>query len=248
MKHRIAIILFLSGVVASLLIFDDPAIYLSVIGILVFLFSLAVLIGVTTMKWNYFLSSVNKMPPGKIMFTFDDGPAENTLKILEILKKHQAKATFFVIGKQCEKQPEILKQIANDGHIIGNHSFSHENRLGWASTKTIIREIEKTNTVIQNITGQKPIYYRPPFGVTNPNIARAIRKTGMMSVGWNIRTFDTVIKDPKELIQKVTPRLNKKGNIVLMHDTCEQSVEALDVFLQTCQEKGIEIVNLSGKH
>ncbi len=244
MKHRIAIILLLGGLVSTLFLFEEPKVYIPIVIGLLLLFSIAVLVGVTTMKWNYFLTSINKTPEGKIMFTFDDGPAENSLKILDILKKHNVKATFFVIGKNCEGNQDVLNRMIQEGHLIGNHSFSHENKLGWASTKTIEKEIEQTNDLLEKLTGKRPKYYRPPFGITNPNIARAIQRKEMVSVGWTIRSFDTVVKDTNQLIEKVSPRLNKKGHIVLLHDTCEQSVEALDAFILTCRERGIEIVNL----
>lgn len=245
MKHRLAIFVLLSGLVVTLLLTDQPVVYISVILGLLLGFSILVLIGVTTMKWNYFIPSLNRVQPGKIAFTFDDGPHENTLAILNVLKKQDVKATFFVIGKNCEKHPEILKAIVDQGHIVGNHSFSHQNNLGWASTKTIEAEIDKTNAVIEKITGIKPHYYRPPFGITNPNIARAIKRANMTSVGWTIRSFDTVIKNADKLVEKVLPRLNKNGNIILMHDTIGESADALDRLISLCKEKGIEIVNIT---
>lgn len=245
MKHKIAIFLLLSGIVSTLLLTEDSGIYIPIIISLTVLFLILLAAGVTTMKWNYFVISRNRVKPGKICFTFDDGPSENSLKVLDVLDKHDVKATFFVIGENCLKHPEIVQKMVKSGHIIGNHSFSHQNSIGWSSTKSVIQEIEKCNLAIENTTGYKTNLYRPPFGITNPNISRAIISCNMVSIGWSIRTFDTQITDVEKLISKIEPRLNDDGHIVLMHDTCEQSVEALDSFINYCKVSGLEIVNLN---
>lgn len=245
MKHKIAIFILLSGIVSTLFLVEDTSTSIPIIIGLVVLFLVFLGIGITTMKWNYFLLSKNSVKANKICFTFDDGPSENTPAILEVLEKHNVKATFFVIGENCLKHPEIVQKMTKMGHFIGNHSFSHQNNIGWSSTKSVIQEIEKCNLAIENTTGYKTNLYRPPFGVTNPNIARAIMATNMLSIGWTIRTFDTQITDAGRLIEKTKPRLNKKGHIVLMHDTCEQSVAALDELIVHCKKNGLEIVNLS---
>lgn len=201
-------------------------------------------VGITTIKFNYFLHSVNRAPKGKVCFTFDDGPHENTHKVLEVLEKHRVKATFFLIGKNCEQHPELVRSIADQGHVLGNHSFHHEKSHGTIGTEKVVAEIEQTNQQIQSITGEAPRLYRPPFGVTNPRIARAVQQTSMISVGWSIRSYDTVIEDVKKLVTKVKAGLNKKGHIVLMHDSCAHTAEALDQLIDHCRKNGIEIVNL----
>src|SRR5690606_16893728 len=152
---------------------------------------------------------------------------------------------FFVIGKNCQENAELLIKLRDEGHLIGNHSFSHTNNLGWASTQKIVEEIIQTNRVIEEITGQKTSWYRPPFGITNQNIARAIERTGMKSVGWTIRSFDTVIHDDEKLLDRTKSRINTKGHILLMHDTCEQTATALEAIILDCKKKGITFVNLN---
>jgi peptidoglycan/xylan/chitin deacetylase (PgdA/CDA1 family) len=237
-------LILLSGIVASTLFLEDRSLLITTLLILSLLYAIALTVGVTTIKWNYFMNSINRVGEGKICFTFDDGPVENTRDVLAVLNKHEVKATFFLIGKNCKENQNILKEIVAEGHIIGNHSFSHENSIGWSSTSKVIEEIEQTNQIIKEVSGIQPQFYRPPFGITNPKIARAIAKTKMISVGWTIRTFDTVVKDAEKLIAKVKPRLNKKGHIILMHDSCPQTVVALDQLIINCKEKGIKIVNL----
>ena len=244
MKFRASILFLLAGVVGSFLLIEDQTLLFIAVGIFSMVYGIALTVGVTTIKWNYFMKSVNRTPEGQICFTFDDGPHENTAEILAVLDKHNIKSTFFVIGRNCEKHPEILRLISEQGHLIGNHSYSHINKLGWSATSKIIEEIDRANEVVKSIIGVKPLLYRPPFGVTNPKIARAVATTKLISVGWSIRTFDTVIRDAKKIIEKVEPRLNKGGHIVLMHDSCPQTVIALDALIVDCKEKGIEIVNL----
>jgi len=219
-------------------------------GILVILMT----IGVTTIKWNYFIKSINRPAKNQICFTFDDGPHENTKGVLKVLAHHGVKSTFFLIGNRCESNSDILNQIVEEGHIIGNHSFSHQNKIGWTRAAGIEEEINKTNHLIKEITtnwevdppdeGVGPKFYRPPFGITNPNIAAAVRRSGMISVGWSIRSYDTVVKDKRKLIKKLKRRINNKGHIVLMHDYLDQSAEVLDELINHCKEKGMEIVNL----
>jgi len=243
-KHKIAVLILLTIIVCTLLFVEDKLLLWVIIGSVLLVFTLVLIVGVTTPKFNYFMPSINRAGKGKICLTFDDGPHENTLDILDILKKHQVKASFFVIGKNCQTHDLILHELAKDGHIIGNHSFSHTNKLGWASTKKIRQEIKDTNAIVEKICGVKIKYYRPPFGISNPNIARAVTLEKMQSVGWSIRSFDTVSKTPEKLINKLTRRVNKKGHILLFHDSCDHTVKILDELIVFCKDRGMEFVNL----
>ena len=115
--------------------------------------------------------------------------------------------------------------------------------IGWLSTKKVGEEISKANAILNDITGKQPIYYRPPFGVLNPNIARAIKNNGLKSVGWTIRSFDTKIQDPVRIFNKIKKRFKNKGEIILLHDTCKHSVETLDLIIPYLKEQGVKFVN-----
>jgi peptidoglycan/xylan/chitin deacetylase (PgdA/CDA1 family) len=129
----------------------------------------------------------------KIHLTFDDGPNhETTSRILDILKEHNEKAIFFLIGQKILEYPELVKRISDEGHTIGNHSYSHSNLFPLFRTKKVQEELEKTNTFIKEITGKDCTLFRPPFGVTNPNIAKAVNRLDMQTIGWSLRTLDTV--------------------------------------------------------
>ncbi len=170
----------------------------------------------------------------RIYLTFDDGPDKKiTPRILEILKKYNVKATFFCIGKKAETYPNILKQIAEEGHVVGNHSYSHSLYFDFFGTAKILKELKKTNRTVKQITGEECKVFRPPYGVTNPNIARAVKKTGMQVVGWSIRSFDTV-KNKKQVMKRLQKAQN--GDIILFHDTKEQTPEILDEFLRSYKQ------------
>lgn len=191
-------------------------------------FSAVVVWGSFAIELNYFVNSIThkRTRIKEVALTFDDGPTEFTPKFLDLLKEHQVKATFFCIGKQIEKYPETFRRIIVEGHTIGNHTLSHANSTGFLSTKKMIAEIENCDKVIKNIGNIETPLYRPPFGVTNPNIAKAIKKTHKISIGWNVRSLDTIIDDEKKIYRRITKGL-KKGSIILLHDTSEKTYRVL---------------------
>jgi peptidoglycan/xylan/chitin deacetylase (PgdA/CDA1 family) len=177
-----------------------------------------------------------------IALTFDDGPNENTLSILDILKKNNVKATFFCIGKNIEKYPEILKRIVQEGHIVGNHSFSHSNFFDFYRKNRLIAEIRKTDALIESISGKKVQLFRPPYGVTNPSIRRALEVTKHKIIGWNIRSLDGILKDEKIIFARIKKRI-APGGIVLLHDT-SHSVTILERLMLHLEENKYKVVSI----
>lgn len=192
------------------------------------LFSAVVVWGSFDIQLGYFVKSFThkRTKIKEVALTFDDGPTEFTLKFLDLLKENNIKATFFCIGQQIQQYPETFQRIIAEGHSIGNHTYSHSTNTGFLSTSKMIEEIENCDEVIFKIGNIKTYLYRPPFGVTNPNIAKAIKKTNKKSIGWNVRSLDTVIQDEKKILKKVTKNL-KKGSIILLHDTSEKTYNVL---------------------
>lgn len=180
-----------------------------------------------------------------IALTFDDGPNENTWSILDILKKNNVKATFFCIGKNIEKYPEILKRIVEEGHIVGNHSYSHSNFFDFYRKNRLIEEIRKTDALIENISGNKPQLFRPPYGVTNPSIRRALEVTKHKVIGWNIRSLDGILKNEKIIFARIKNRI-APGGIVLLHDTAHTVtiLERLMLYLEENEYKVVSIEEL----
>lgn len=203
-----------------------------------FVFSAIVVWGSFDIELGYFVNSLThkRTRIKEVALTFDDGPTEFTPKFLDLLKEHQVKATFFCIGKQIEKYPETFQRIIAEGHTIGNHTLTHSNSTGFLSTSKMIEEIEKCDAIIKNVGNISTHLYRPPFGVTNPNIAKAIKKTNKKSIGWNVRSLDTIIDDEKKIYTRVTKDL-KKGSIILLHDTSEKTYRVLIDLLVFLKDK-----------
>ena len=204
-------------------------------------------IGSFHIRWNYFLPAKHfnyQIKKQRIALTFDDGPnTEFTPKFLDLLKKHQAKATFFCIGKHIEQHPELAKRIINEGHLIGNHSYAHTNNYGFLNTKQVIEDISKTQQLIKTNLNISNKLFRPPFGVTNPNIAKAVKSLDLQTIGWSIRTLDTKVKSSQEVIDKITPKI-KKGDIILLHDSSELSFLILEQLLQFLEEHKYKSVTI----
>lgn len=201
-------------------------------------FSTVVVWGSFDIQLGYFVNSIThkRTKIKEVALTFDDGPTEFTPQFLDLLKENNVKATFFCIGRQIEKYPETFQRIIAEGHTVGNHTYSHANNTGFLSTSKMMEEIEKCDEVMEKIGNIKTNLYRPPFGVTNPSIAKAIKKTNKISIGWNVRSLDTITENEKKIYRKVTKNL-KKGSIILLHDTSEKTHQVLVDLLLFLKDK-----------
>jgi peptidoglycan/xylan/chitin deacetylase (PgdA/CDA1 family) len=213
--------------------------------ILIFIYFSILVLGVSFIGFNFFVSSVNNIPNkrNQIAITFDDGPTPETLEVLKILSKWKAKATFFCIGTQVEKHPDILKQIVEQGHLVGNHTYSHQHTFPVFSQSKMLEDVEKASREIAKITGEKPSYFRPPFGVTNPRIAKMLKQTKLISIGWNKRSLDTSIKDKSRILERITSNL-KSGDIILLHDRMPNSANLLNSFFEQTANMGFEFARV----
>ena len=176
-----------------------------------------------------------------ISLTFDDGPEpECTSGILEVLKRQGVNATFFLTGTKIEQHPELVKAINLDGHIVGNHTFSHSVWFDFFSTRRMVRELRQTNDLIRLHTGKTPRYFRPPYGVINPMLSRALAVTGLLTVCWNQRSFDTVSGDSSRIMKKLIRNL-KPGSIILLHERTPFVRDHLEALIRNITEQGFEI-------
>jgi peptidoglycan-N-acetylglucosamine deacetylase len=197
-------------------------------------------------QMGFFIKSICsvKTEAKQISLSFDDGPAgEKTIRILDILKENNLEAAFFCIGKNMQGNEELLKRMINEGHIIGNHSNSHHRFFSLFSSKRMLNELELTSQTCQDMTGFYPRFFRPPYGVTNPNLKKAVSKGGFISIGWSIRSYDTFIKNEEKLLTRILKRL-KPGAILLLHDTSESTLKILPRLLQEIRNKGYEVNRL----
>ena len=189
--------------------------------------------GAFDIRWSYFTPAIykgNGANERTLYLTFDDGPTPITTQFLEYLHQENIKATFFCIGKQIAQYPDILKATKSAGHLIGNHTYNHSNKNGFLNKTQMLNELILCNRIIQQTVGIEPTIFRPPFGVTNPTISRAVQQLQLKVIGWNIRSLDTITADPTIIAQRVIQKL-KPGSIILMHDTTEKSLMALKMII-----------------
>lgn len=179
----------------------------------------------------------------EIAITFDDGPTIFTPKILETLAQYAATATFFMIGKNIAGKEELLKQLVSQGHTIGNHTFSHSFFIDFKSSAGFKEELNLTADAVYKVTGKRLHFFRPPYGVTTPNLAKASKALNYKVIGWSIRSLDTT-KDSEEVIFKRVKEQLKPGAILLFHDTSEKTNKVLRQTLSYAEEKGFRIVGL----
>ncbi len=203
------------------------------------------LCGSFLIRWDYHFPSLHSnkdITENKIAITFDDGPNETfTPKVLKLLHDYNAKATFFCIGQQVEKHPEILKKIIDAGHSIGNHTYTHSKAFGFFSLNKVLDELKKSNELIKSLTGLEMKLYRPCFAVTNPKIEKAVKILKLYSIGWNVRSLDTTPRPAPMVLKRITSKLSK-GDVVLLHDTSDKTVAVLEQLLLFLQEKQLQSV------
>lgn len=165
--------------------------------------------------WLY-PGSIRRLKSNKIILTFDDGPDPvKTPQILAHLQQHNKKAVFFVVGEKALQYPYIIKMIYNDGHQIGNHSWSH-NWLPGKSYKQILADLKRCQDVIHSIVGESPRYARPPYGQKDYKYYKALQVLNLSCVLWSYNLRD-YYKTPTRVLSR---RLNlvTQGNIILAHD------------------------------
>lgn len=161
--------------------------------------------------------------PDEIALTFDDGPNPAwTPQLLEILAKHNMKATFFLVGKYAEAEPALTRALADAGHLIGNHTWSHPN-LAVTAPARVREELRTTKNKLEQITGKPVRFFRPPFGARRPDVLRTARAMGMTPVLWNAMTNDWAEPQAERIADRVGAKVDAAhrsghaANIVL-HD------------------------------
>lgn len=179
----------------------------------------------------------------KIVLSFDDGPSAHTGEVLDLLKEHETPALFFLIGEKAESASDMVKRIKAEGHLIGNHSYSHQSRLPLWPWQKIRADIVHCSQVLEKITEEPIRYYRPPFGVTNPLIKKALAGMPLQIVGWNIRSYDTMGGNPQKVLKRITRQL-KPGSIILLHDRMPNAPQLLKGLLNYLETNGWQIERL----
>lgn len=180
-----------------------------------------------------------------VALTFDDGPnAENTAKVLDVLKRHNIRATFFLIGKNVDEHPALAARMAEEGHIVANHTYSHDAMFPMGNKQKIEHDIVACSEAIYNATGCRTRLFRPPFGVTTPGIGKAVKALNMSTIGWSIRSYDTMQRPTRESVVKGIIKKLRPGAIILLHDRCDGAEELLEMLIRECTQRGYRFVAL----
>ena len=170
---------------------------------------------------------------------------DDTAKILETLKKHNVKATFFMTGGWIEKYPEDVKAIAAGGHDLGNHSENHK-QMSTLSAQECKEEIMKPHEKVKQLTGKDMILFRPPYGDYNDNLIRVTRECNYYPIQWDVDSLDWKDYDAATTIRRVTKHKHLgNGSIILCHNGAKHTAEALDQLLTTLKQKGYTLVPIS---
>ena len=178
-----------------------------------------------------------------VALSFDDGPGDNTHNLLTTLNELNVKASFFCIGKNIERQPELTKKIHETGHLLGNHSYSHDFWIDMKRSAAISQELKSTNALIKKITGKESRWFRPPYGVTTPSIARACNALGLDVMGWSLRSMDTKIHDRSRLLTRIKNKIHP-GAVILLHDHVPGIELVVRELVQHLRENGYTILPL----
>ncbi|MBU1975578.1 MAG: polysaccharide deacetylase family protein [Nanoarchaeota archaeon] len=181
-----------------------------------------------------------------IALTFDDGPSEYTITVLDLLKKEKVKATFFIIGKNVEENEDILKRIHSEGHDIGIHSYTHP-VMPFISNKRIDKEIKDTKDLLKQTVDMDVVYFRPPYGIRDWRVIGSARKHGLRTVTWTHIAPDYKVQDSERIAQGVIHSF-RNGAIITMHDgggNRQATVNALPLIIKEAQNQGYQLVSLT---
>jgi len=159
------------------------------------------------------------LAPGsrKLALTYDDGPNDpHTLHLLDVLAAHDVKATFFMVGKFVAERPDIVRRVAEEGHVIGNHTWSHPNLI-FVSGAELRRQITQTQQALEDAVGKSANLFRPPFGGRRPGTFASVRSLGLEPIMWRVTSNDWSARSSDEIEARVV-RDVRGGDVILMHD------------------------------
>ncbi|MFL5763269.1 MAG: polysaccharide deacetylase family protein [Bacteroidia bacterium] len=202
--------------------------------------------GSATIRSNFYTTVFSSSVTSEkiIAISFDDGPhPEYTGKILSVLEKHKAPATFFVIGKNIQGNEHLIRKINDQGHLLGNHSWSHSFFIDFKGKKAFMEELNATSDAVYTIIHKRMRFFRPPYGVTTPHLSAASNALKYAIIGWSIRSLDTTSDSLEKIAKRVTSQL-KPGALILFHDTSEKTIGVLEQTLNFAKENGFKIVSV----
>lgn len=204
---------------------------------------------------TWFGPALNRLGRGskQLALTYDDGPNDpHTLRLLEVLARHEVRATFFLIGRYVQQRPDIVREIVRAGHVVGNHSFSHP-LLIFKSSAEIREEITACDRALSDAVGHSR-FFRPPLGGRRPEVFRVARQLGLDPVMWNVTGYDWNATSADEVERKVSRNI-RGGDIILLHDGGHKNfgadrshtVVATDKLITKYKAEGYQFVPLPQK-
>ena len=205
---------------------------------------------------TWFGSALNNLERAskQLALTYDDGPNDpHTLRLLEVLARREVRATFFLIGRYVRQRPDIVREIVNAGHVVGNHTFNHP-LLIFKSNAEIREEIISCDRALSDVIGEHSHLFRPPFGGRRPAVFRIARHLGFDPVMWNVTGYDWNASSSEEIERKVARNI-RGGDIVLLHDGSHKNfgvdrshtVAATDRLVRRYKAEGYQFVQLAQK-
>jgi len=218
------------------------------IGFLLGLYLILFSLGICLISFGYFVRSFcrGSRPGAGVVLTFDDGPDPSSTKgLLETLSHHGVKAAFFPIGMKAEAQPDLLQEIDQAGHVIGNHTYRHAWFTSLLAGKALEKELVRAQKAVEAAIGKTPAFFRPPAGLTNPHFRRVLKTLGLVSVGWDVRVFDTR-KKAENVVERILSKV-REGSIILLHEGCRDPVnfrEMVDSVVQGIRGRGLTFTDL----
>jgi len=187
-----------------------------------------------------------------VALTFDDGPdPKSTMAIARILEEHGVPAAFFVVGERAAAHPEMVRELHEAGHLIGNHTHTHAISLHFSLWRTARRELLACNRAIAAVLGKEPTLFRAPQGIKNPALGDVIGELDLMTVGWDVRGLDSMSDDPDAIERRIVPRA-RPGSVIMLHDGTglggrddrRATIEALPRIIEGLRARGLRFVRL----
>jgi len=186
-----------------------------------------------------------------LALSYDDGPNDPwTMRLLEVLAKHEVMATFFLLGRRVRERPELARAVAEAGHTVGNHTFTHPNLI-FISRARLRQELEETSKAIEDATGARPTLFRPPFGGRRPGTFAMVRELGMTPIMWRVTCYDWSAKSHLKIVKHARRQI-VGGEIILLHDgghlrmgeDRSHSVRATDELIGEYKQQGFTFVTV----